>query len=208
MDGDRTLIERVLAEAGDVEAFRELVERHQRRVFGFVRNLVRNASDAEDLVQEVFVAAFRKLDSFDAERSQFSTWLLTIARNRCLNHLKRSSITTTSSSEFDLESRMTQPLDVVLNHEMYARLDAALDLLPLEQRTAFVLAEIQELPYAEIAIIEEVELGTIKSRVSRAKQRLRELLSDLDPQKTLDPQKPNEPERASVRLATKEPTGR
>ncbi len=206
MDGDRTLIERVLAGAGagagDVEAFRELVERHQRRVLGFVRNLVRHASDAEDLVQEVFVAAFRKLDSFDPERSQFSTWLLTIARNRCLNHLKRSSITTTSASDFDVESRVTQPLDVVLNHETYARLDAALDLLPLEQRTAFVLAEIQELPYAEIAIIEEVELGTIKSRVSRAKQRLRELLSDLDPRK------PNEPERASVRFSANESTGR
>ncbi len=179
MDGDRTLIERVLA--GDVEAFRELVERYQRRVFGFVRNLVRQAPDAEDLAQEVFVAAFRKLDSFDAERSQFSTWLLTIARNRCLNHLQRSSVATNSSTEFDVAARTVQPVDAMLSRELHARLDAALELLPLEQRTAFVLAEIQELPYAEIALIEEVELGTIKSRVSRAKQRLREILSDLDP---------------------------
>lgn len=179
MDGDRTLIERVLA--GDVEAFRELVERHQRRVFGFVRNLVRHAPDAEDLVQEVFVAVFRKLDSFDADRSQFSTWLLTIARNQCLNHLKRSSLPTVGRSEFDVEVRSAQPLDAMLNRELHARLDVALDRLPLEQRTAFVLAEMQELPYSEIAIIEEVELGTIKSRVSRAKQRLREVLSDLDP---------------------------
>lgn len=179
MDGDRTLIERVLA--GDVEAFRELVEQHQRRVFEFVRNLVRHTPDAEDLVQEVFVAVFRKLDSFDAERSQFSTWLLTIARNRCLNHLQRSSHPTVFCSEFDVESHTAQPLDAVLSRELHARLDAALDRLPLEQRTAFVLAEIQELPYAEIASIEEVELGTVKSRVSRAKQRLREVLSDLDP---------------------------
>ena len=173
------MIERVLD--GDVEAFRELVERHQRRVFLFVRNLVRHASDAEDLVQEVFVAAFRKLNSFDAGRSQFSTWLLTIARNRCLNHLQRSSVATIVCSEFDVEARAVQPVDAVLSREMHARLDAALELLPIEQRTAFVLAEIQELPYAEIALIEKVELGTIKSRVSRAKHRLRELLSDLDP---------------------------
>ncbi len=179
MDAERILIERVLA--GDVEAFRELVEQHQRRVFLFVRNMVRLAPDAEDIVQEVFVAAFRKLNSFDAGRSQFSTWLLTIARNRCLNHLKRSSATTMLGSEFDVEARTAQPVDVVLSREMHARLDAALDLLPLEQRTAFVLAEIQQLPYAEIALIEEVELGTIKSRVSRAKQRLREVLSDLNP---------------------------
>jgi RNA polymerase sigma-70 factor (ECF subfamily) len=72
-------------------------------------------------------------------------------------------------------------LDTVLSGELHDRLDAALNQLPLEQRTAFVLAEIQELPYSEIAIIEEVELGTIKSRVSRARQRLREVLSDLDP---------------------------
>ncbi len=179
MDAERILIERVLA--GDVESFRELVEQHQRRVFLFVRNMVRLAPDAEDIVQEVFVAAFRKLNSFDAGRSQFSTWLLTIARNRCLNHLKRSSATTMLGSEFDVEARTAQPVDAVLSREMHARLDAALDLLPLEQRTAFVLAEIQGLPYAEIALIETVELGTIKSRVSRAKQRLREVLSDLNP---------------------------
>jgi RNA polymerase sigma-70 factor (ECF subfamily) len=177
MDDYQTLIERVLA--GDVDAFRELVERHQRRVFGFVRNMVRHRPDAEDLVQEVFVAVFRKLGSFNAERSHFSTWLLTIARNQCLNHLKRSSFP--MASEFDVDARTAQPLDTMLSSELRARLDAALDRLPLEQRTAFVLAEIQELPYAEIAIIEEVELGTIKSRVSRARQCLREVLSDLDP---------------------------
>lgn len=100
MDWERTLIERVLA--GDVEAFRELVERHQRRVFLFVRNLVRLAPDAENIVQEVFVAAFRKLNSFDAGRSLFLTWLLTIARTRYLNHLLRSSVATTFCSEFDI----------------------------------------------------------------------------------------------------------
>lgn len=177
MDGDRTFIDRVLA--GDADSFRKLIERHQRRVYGFVRNLVRHSLDAEDLVQEVFVAAFQKLNSFDAERSQFSTWLLTIARNRCLNHLKRSAVATTS--ELDVAAGTTPPVDLVLSSELHARLDTALDQLPLEQRTAFVLAEIQELPYAEIALIEEVEVGTIKSRVSRAKQRLREALSDLDP---------------------------
>lgn len=177
MDVDRTWIERVLA--GDVEAFRELVERHQRRVFLFVRNIIRHIPDVEDLVQDVFAVAFQKLASFDAERSRFSTWLLTISRNRCLNHLQKLSIATTS--ELDLEARTIQPVDAMLCRELHARLDAALELLPLEQRTAFVLAEIQELPYSEIALIEEVELGTVKSRVSRAKQRLREVLSDLDP---------------------------
>jgi RNA polymerase sigma-70 factor (ECF subfamily) len=177
MDENQILIEQVLS--GDVNAFRELVERHQQRVYGFTRNMVRHSADAEDLVQEVFVAAFRKLESFDSRRSRFSTWLLTITRNQCLNYLKRSSIPT--ASEFDVKALTTQPLDSVVNSELHARLDAALNQLPLEQRTAFVLAEIQELPYAEIAIIEDVEPGTIKSRVSRARQRLREVLRDLNP---------------------------
>lgn len=188
MDEHQILIERVLA--GDVNAFRELVEQHQLRVFGFTRNMVWHSADVEDLVQEVFVAAFRKLESFDSTRSQFSTWLLTIARNLCLNHLKRSSIPTTS--EFDVKALTTQPLDTVVNSELHARLDAALNQLPLEQRTAFVLAEIQELPYAEIAIIEDVELGTIKSRVSRARQRLREVLRDLDPTINITTESANE----------------
>lgn len=186
MNGDRTLIERAMSgiKSGELEAFRELVERYQGRVFCFVCNMVRNKSDAEDLVQEVFVAAFRKLSSFDSERAQFSTWLLTIARNRCLNHLQRASVSATTSLDhmtLDRESVIAQPVDAVLSDETFSRLDAALDRLPLEQRAAFVMAEIQDMPYQEIALIEEVELGTIKSRVSRAKQRLRELLSDLNP---------------------------
>jgi RNA polymerase sigma-70 factor, ECF subfamily len=177
MHDDEQIIARVLA--GDAEAYRCLVERHERSVFGFVKELVRNMSDVEDLAQEVFVAAFTHLASFDGRRAKFSTWLLTIARNRCCNHLKKRLLPTGEMA--DMASRVPPPDRVAANRETWNQLDDALDKLPLEQRTAFVLAEIQELPLAEIAVIEGVPLGTVKSRVSRAKERLRQSLKDLQP---------------------------
>jgi RNA polymerase sigma-70 factor (ECF subfamily) len=169
MDEDQQAIAHVLAGAGD--AFRGLVERHQHLVWTFAWNMLRNDADAEDLVQEVFVAAFRNLGTFDAARARFSTWLLTIARNRCCTLLK-ARVPAVASDE--LPDSDASPESAVVDSELWQQLDAALARLPIEQRSAFVLAEIQELPYSEIAAVEGIEIGTVKSRVSRAKARLRE----------------------------------
>jgi RNA polymerase sigma-70 factor (ECF subfamily) len=178
MHDDRQIIERVLA--GDTGAFRLLVESLQPVVFQFARNMLRNVEDAEDLTQEVFVAAFQKLVTFDASKARLSTWLLTIARNRCCNELKRRVSTT--PGDIDATDHRPPPDDDVSRREVWQHLDVALELLPLEQRTAFVLAEIQELPHADIAEIEGVELGTVKSRVSRAKERLRQAMKIWQPE--------------------------
>ena len=177
MNDDERIISQVLS--GDTAAYRLLVSRHERSVFGFVANLVRNAADVDDLAQEVFVAAFTHLGSFDPKRAKFSTWLLTIACNRCCNFLKRRSWATGDVGE--LPCGAPPPETEVTDREMWSRLDAALDRLSLEQRTAFVLAEIQELPLAEIAVIEGVPIGTVKSRLSRAKENLRRELKDMQP---------------------------
>lgn len=170
MDDDQQAIAEVLA--GDAGAFRGLVERHQRVVWTFAWNMLRNDADAEDLTQDVFVAAFRSLHTFDAARARFSTWLLTIARNRCCTMLK-----TRPPSVVDEEIADNLPTAdmAITDSELWQQLDTALGHLPTEQRSAFVLAEIQELPYSEIATIEGVQIGTVKSRVSRAKARLREI---------------------------------
>jgi RNA polymerase sigma-70 factor (ECF subfamily) len=168
MDEDEQAIALVLA--GAVDAFRDLVERNQRLVWTFTWNMLRNDADAEDAVQEVFLAAFRNLAAFDRTRARFSTWLLTIARNRCCNVLK-TRVRLVNSDE--LTDREAPPEATALDGELWQQLDAELERLPIEQRSAFVLAEIQELPYSEIAAIEGVEIGTVKSRVSRAKTRLR-----------------------------------
>ena len=182
MDDDLTTVEAVLA--GETTAFRQLVERHQRLVFTFAHNMLRRPADAEDISQETFLAAYRSLRTFNPRRSRFATWLLTIARNECLSALGRRPPPAPMESAPDPHSLSAGPLERLGEAELWTALDQALELLPLEQRTAFVLAEIQQLPHAEIAEIEAVEIGTVKSRVSRAKERLRGLLRAFQPERT------------------------
>ena len=85
MDPDQAAVRRVLA--GEVSAFRELVERHERALFVYLGNLARHPQDAEDLAQESFLTAYEQLARFDPARGAFSTWLFTLARRRALNHL-------------------------------------------------------------------------------------------------------------------------
>ena len=174
MPDDPTLIQRILN--GEPELFRELVERHQGALHALVRNLADNPSDQEEIAQDAFVAAFENLRRFDARLGTFGAWLLTIARNRCFNLRKRrrprgvANVPETGTRAADEEA---------VDRELWAQLDQALACLPWPQRTAFVLAEILELPHAEVARIEQVEVGTVKSRVSRARRRLRTLLQTL-----------------------------
>jgi RNA polymerase sigma-70 factor (ECF subfamily) len=168
---DLEVIRRILA--GDTEAFRLLVVRYQRPLFGFIRNLV-PGPDGEDIAQDVFLAAFANLASFDPSRAGFSTWLFTIARNRCLAALKKRRPVLCARLPERADSRT--PDVEASEEEWFRRLDDALEQLPVEQRTAFVLAELQGLAHDEIARMEGVSVGTVKSRLSRAREKLRALL--------------------------------
>jgi RNA polymerase sigma-70 factor, ECF subfamily len=168
---DQELARRVLA--GQTDDFRVLVDRHQQSIFRFASGLVGNREEAQDVTQEAFLAAFVNLTSYDSSRAAFSTWLFTIARNRCLNLLKQRR--PIALNELDPIGDVASA-DPIVSQELSQQLDRALAALPVEQRSAFVLAEIEELPYAEIARIERTSLGTVKSRIHRAKQRLQSLL--------------------------------
>jgi RNA polymerase sigma-70 factor (ECF subfamily) len=171
MGDDAQVIGRVLG--GDLEAFRILVERYQRPLFGLVRNLLPNPSDWEDTTQEVFLTAYTCLGSYDPGRGAFATWLLTIARNKCFNLLKkRQPLVWAAMPETADPHSPEAPLAA---EEFERQLEVALAALPFEQKAAFVLAEIQGLSYEEISQIEKVSLGTVKSRLSRAKEKLRAL---------------------------------
>jgi RNA polymerase sigma-70 factor (ECF subfamily) len=170
----RELVSRVLA--GRTDDFRELVERHQQSIFRFTLGLLGNREEAEDVTQEAFLAAFANLSGYDSSRATFSTWLFTIARNRCINLLKHSR--PMALNELDSIADVT-PTDPIVSQELSQQLDRALATLPVEQRSAFALAEIEELPYAEIARIERTSIGTVKSRIHRAKQRLQSLLDPI-----------------------------
>lgn len=163
--------------AGQTSEFRKLVNHYQLPVFRFARNLIGDEHDAEDIAQDVFLAAFDRLSSFDANLASFLTWLFTITRNRCLNYRKQRRPEANSDilahhshtlSDHDLE-----------RDEFWIRLDQALDELPIEQKLAFILAEIEGVSYADIAHIEQTTLGTVKSRIHRAKQRLQAILKPI-----------------------------
>ena len=169
---DRKLIGRVLA--GDAEAFRTLVERYQQPVLCLVRNLLGDRHLSEDIAQDVFLSAWRKLGQYDPGRAALLTWLLAIARNRCMSVMrKRSPLLTDRLPE---RTDCADPARQAAQAEFFEHLDGALEALPAEQRTAFVLSELMGLSGPEISQIESAPQGTIRSRLSRAKQALREAL--------------------------------
>ena len=166
------VIQRVLA--GDAESFRLLVERYAGPVARMVRNLTGDSHTCEDLAQEVFLAAYTKLGTFDPGRSRFSTWLFTIARNRAVNALKKKKPRYVATPPECVDART--PEKEMQKRELFDTLGRELRNLPLNQRTAFVLGQIEQLPYETIAQIEGVRVGTIKSRVNRARSKLMEAL--------------------------------
>ncbi len=174
---DETILARI--RAGEQAAFGDLIERHQGAVFRLVRNLLPQA-ECEDVAQEVFLAAYARLASFDPARASVRTWLLAIARNGCLNALKRRRpLLTDFSVPASHPADLRGPAEGLEQAELFRRLDTALAVLPFEQRSAFVLAELEGLSLEEVGRIEAVPVGTVKSRLGRARERLRAALADL-----------------------------
>ena len=176
-DDELALVEQVIR--GEPQAFAAIVQRYQRPIFAFVVNMLPRslAAEAEDIAQDVFLAAYSNLPSFDATKGALSTWLFVIARRRVLNLLHKRR----PASGLDAHL-LEQRVDVAAGMERWeqmAALDRALATLPDEQRAAFVLAEIQELDLSQVAQIENVPLGTVKSRLSRAKAALRAAMGDV-----------------------------
>ena len=163
--------------AGDVNAFRAIVERFQSPLFAFARSIIGDAEDAEDVTQDVFLTAFSKLQQFDPEIGKLSTWLFRIAHNKALNFVKRRRPLT--GTDFEPKTDQATPAVKASQHEQWQRLQQAIEQLPLDQRTAFVLFDLQGCSYDEVSRIEQVPLGTVKSRIARARSRLRQTLGHL-----------------------------
>ncbi|HEY5240883.1 MAG TPA: sigma-70 family RNA polymerase sigma factor, partial [Polyangiaceae bacterium] len=176
---DRALIAR--AQAGDMVAFRRLVERHQRRAFAIALSLVRDENDARELVQDAFLRVFKNLGGFQGG-SSFFTWLYRIITNLSIDLIRKPGRQTTDLEEARLEvddgpdfdlpfiSRMdgADPVDVVRRREIAARLQTALDALPSYHRAVIVMREIDGLSYEEMAQAMSVSKGTIMSRLFHA----------------------------------------
>ena len=176
MSEDACIIRAVLE--GDTESFRLLVQRYQKPVIRMIANLINDRHICEDIAQEVFLAAYKKLQSFNPARSSFSTWLLTIAKNKSINAMKKKRILSVSNPPENPD--FSEPADSLIRDELFIKLDRALQSLNPGHKRALVLAEFENLPYEQIAQIEGVRIGTIKSRISRAKRRLKSALDDLN----------------------------
>ena len=182
-DDDAAAIAQVLA--GDREAFGLLVARYGRRVHDLARRMLRDASEAEDAVQQAFLNAYRALDRFDARRP-FRHWILRITTNLCRNRLAarrlHPSARGTDPDELDPTSlRVALPADVPDDEGVVARdcVRAALEALPENYRLAAVLRYVHGLSVEEIAEVADEPLGTVKTHLFRARAALTVLLAPL-----------------------------
>lgn len=177
MDSDRTLVSE--AGAGSREAFDELVRRYRRSVYNLVRVLAVGDNDAEDLVQDVFVRAYRAVGSFRGD-STFRSWLYRIAINVVRTHRDRRRFRSESQpADFEGHNALEEiagPEDVEESFARRRAIDRALAALPEEWRVLVVLRDVHGLTYEEIARIVKIPRGTVDSRLFRARQRLRPLL--------------------------------
>ncbi len=154
------------ARAEDVEAFAELVRRHQAAVYRVALRLLGSDADAQDATQDTFVAAWRGLRSFRGE-SAVSTWLYRIVTNRCLNVLAARRITEVLDA--DTPSVGREPEDLAEQRERFAAVAGQVGLLPVEQRAALVLRDFEGLAYEEIAQVLGVSVAAVKGRIHRAR---------------------------------------
>ncbi len=156
---------------GDEQAFVELYERYNRRIFGYCIKMLNSREQAEDIFQEIFIRVARKRHHF--KQGNFAAWLFAIARNLCLNAIRDSN---SHSSLEDIQDALQAPGDSMYN-ENSELLQMAISELPTDLRETLVLRVYDGFSYNEISEITDTKLATVKVRLFRAKQKLHEILA-------------------------------
>ncbi len=172
------------AQRGNMDAFNELVLTYQHRVYNLAYRILGDPASASDATQEAFIAAYQKIATFRG--GSFRSWLLRIVANRCYDELRRRKRRPiTSWEEFgDVDEEANpalinggeSPEESVERGELARLLQAAISSLPVDQRVVLVLSDVEGMNYAEIAETVGIPVGTVKSRLARARARLRDLL--------------------------------
>ena len=181
---DQQLVER--AQRGEKRAFELLVVKYQRKLERLLSRIVRDPSEIEDVAQEAFIKAYRALPNFRGE-SAFYTWLYRIGINTAKNYLVAKGRRAPTSTEFDSEEAesfeeatglrdVNTPENLLMSKQVAQTVNDAIDALPQELRTAITLREIDGLSYEEIAKIMECPIGTVRSRIFRAREAVAEKL--------------------------------
>lgn len=161
------------AQRGEGKAFSELVRRYQDRVYRFLLRLTRSQDDALDLTQDTFMRAYQSIERWRPD-ALFRTWLFRIARNVAFDRLRRDKRVEFVELDEDVEipDAAAGPDAVLETAQRYRLLESALERLPAEQREILLLREIEEMSYDEIAQVLDLNIGTVKSRIARARTAL------------------------------------
>ena len=175
--------------AGELQAFSELVDRHQRSLINFFYHLSWDRAAAEDCAQEVFLRVYSHLDRYEPQ-AKFTTFLFKIARNLWIDRMRSAAVHgkplsldgSGGASEGRtlgdrVAARVPSPVEILAREEQQEALRRAIDQLPDEQKSVVILGEIQGMKYQDIGAILEIPVGTVKSRMHTAMEKLKELLS-------------------------------
>jgi len=186
-DVDRALVAR--AQRGDKRAFELLVEKYQRKLARLLSRLIRDPAEVEDVTQEAFIKAYRALPAFRGD-SAFYTWLYRIGINTAKNYLIAAGRRAPTSTEVGAEEAegfeegeqlrdINTPESVLLSREIAATVNATIEELPEELRTAIQLRELDGMSYEDIARMMDCPIGTVRSRIFRAREAIAERLRPL-----------------------------
>lgn len=182
LSSDTALLE--AAVQGNADALASLYRRHGALIYRFSLRMCQDSSIAEEVTQEVFLALIRQCDRFDSSQAALSTWLCGIARRQVWKHLERLHRSRPGDlleldgedERYEVESPDDDPAVLLTRKEAVARVHRGIDELPAQWREVIVLCELEEMSYEEAAQVMAVPIGTIRSRLHRARSRLKSLL--------------------------------
>ena len=180
MQGDELLLRRACK--GDVQAFEELMQSHESRIYAIALRMMGNRDDAQDCAQEAMVRIYSAMGSFKGQ-SALATWIYRITMNTCLDELRRRKARKVTSLDSLVDNGWSPtdtgdtPEEHGLRVEKQNALNQAIQSLPDDMRAAIILRDVKGYSYDEIASILDANVGTIKSRISRGREKLREILS-------------------------------
>ena len=171
------------AQQGDMGAFEELVKLYEKRVYALTLRMCKHPEDAAEAAQEAFLSAWQGLPFFRGEAS-FSTWLYRLASNACVDLLRREGRHKNAAGPsfndeeagVDVADHAPQPQEALEHKELKAQIEAGLQSLTPDHRQVLILREMHQLSYDEISAVLEVDVGTVKSRINRARKQLRNFL--------------------------------